>query len=172
MDADGTPAGFTLAGPWVNVAVPAEAVISLNPSGEGLADTMPGAAEPQPISGTSYAAPVVSGVAALLRAAAPNLTARQVMHRIESTARGSGWNPLVGHGVVDVLAMLRGIAAPVTPGAPHPLAPPSIAVADAEPATVRAHRRRGMCGAGGGIGGTEITTARRRCPARQRHGRR
>jgi membrane-anchored mycosin MYCP len=133
VDADGTPSGFTLAGPWVDVAAPAEAVISLNPSGEGLADTMPGAAEPQPISGTSYAAPVVSGVAALLRAAAPNLTARQVMHRIESTARGSGWNPLVGHGVVDVLAALRGIAAPVTPGAPHPLAPPSTVVADAEP---------------------------------------
>ena len=68
-----------------------------------------------------------------MRAAAPNLTARQVMHCIESTARGSGWNPLVGHGVVDVLAVLRGIAAPVTPGAPHPLAPPSIAVTDAEP---------------------------------------
>lgn len=135
VDADGTPSDFTLAGPWVDVAAPAESVISLNPAGEGLADTMPGHAEQQPISGTSYAAPMVSGVAALLRAVAPTLTARQVMHRIESTARhpGSGWNPLVGHGVIDVLAAVRGIAAPEPPSAPRPLAPPPTVVSDAEP---------------------------------------
>lgn len=135
VDADGAPSDFTLAGPWVDVAAPAEAVLSLNPAGEGLADTMPGSTEPQPISGTSFAAPVVSGVTALLRAVAPNLTARQVMHRIESTARhpGSGWNPLVGHGVVDVLAAMRGIAAPVPPTAPRALAQPPAVPADADP---------------------------------------
>ena len=135
VDADGAPSDFTLAGPWVDVAAPAETVTSLNPAGEGLADTMPGHPDPQPISGTSYAAPVVSGVAALLRAAAPTLTARQVMHRIESTARhpGSGWNPLVGHGVVDVLAAMRGIATPAPPDAPRPLASPPTVVTDAEP---------------------------------------
>lgn len=135
VDADGAPSDFTLAGPWVDVAAPAETVMSLNPAGEGLVNTLPGQAEPQPISGTSYAAPVVSGVAALLRAVAPTLTARQVMHRIESTARhpGSGWNPLVGHGVVDVLAAIRGIAGPAPLSAPRPLGPPPAAVIDARP---------------------------------------
>ncbi|MBX9920922.1 MAG: S8 family serine peptidase, partial [Mycolicibacterium frederiksbergense] len=135
VDADGAPSDFTLAGPWVDVAAPAEAVISLNPAGEGLADSMTGYPEPQPISGTSYAAPMVSGVAALLRAVAPNLTARQVMHRIESTARrpGSGWNPLVGHGVVDMLAAMRGIAGPVSASAARPLARPPAVASDAEP---------------------------------------
>lgn len=135
VGADGAPSDFTLAGPWVDVAAPAEALISLNPSGEGLTATMPGSTEPQAISGTSYAAPVVSGIAALLRAVAPNMTARQVMHRIESTARrpGSGWDPLVGHGVVDVLAAIRGIAGPAGPIPPRAVALPAPVATDARP---------------------------------------
>ncbi|PRC51728.1 type VII secretion-associated serine protease, partial [Mycobacterium sp. ITM-2017-0098] len=41
-----------------------------------------------------------------VRARSPELTARQVMQRIEDTAHHppSGWNPVVGHGVVDALA--------------------------------------------------------------------
>src|SRR5262245_12421809 len=60
-NAEGAPASFTLGGPWVDVAT-------------------------APLPGTSYAAPVVSGLAALIRARFPALTARQVMQRIESTA--------------------------------------------------------------------------------------
>lgn len=180
VDADGAPSDFTLAGPWVDVAAPAEAVISLNPTGEGLADTMPGHAEPQPISGTSYAAPMVSGVAALLRAAAPQLTARQVMHRIESTARhpGSGWNPLVGHGVVDALAAMRGIAAPAPASAARPLARPPAVLAEAEPrrfalvgaavcavlavasAALRSRRGADAVPHDGGAGDSEFSSAR------------
>lgn len=125
VDSDGAPSDFTLAGPWVDVAAPAERLRSLSPTGEGLVDTMPGQAAAQPISGTSYAAPVVSGIAALIRAAAPHLTARQVMHRIESTARrpAAGWNPLVGHGVADVLAAVRGLGAPAPAGTQRPVGP-------------------------------------------------
>ena len=67
---------------------------------------------PMPISGTSYAAPVVSGIAALVRSRSPELTARQVMQRIEDTAHrpAAGWDPLVGHGVVDALAAVSGDA--------------------------------------------------------------
>ncbi len=61
---------------------------------------------PAPVSGTSYAAPVVSGLAALIRARFPTLTARQVMQRIETTAHHppAGWDPLVGNGTIDPLA--------------------------------------------------------------------
>jgi membrane-anchored mycosin MYCP len=59
-----------------------------------------------PLSGTSYSAPVVSGLAALIRARFPTWTARQVMQRIESTAHHppAGWDPFVGNGTVDALA--------------------------------------------------------------------
>lgn len=105
---DGRPSRFSLAGPWVDVAAPGEAVVSLDPDGEGLIDTFPGTAAPMPISGTSYAAPVVTGIAALIRSREPALTARQVMQRIEDTAHRptAGWDGQVGHGVVDALAAL------------------------------------------------------------------
>lgn len=91
VNAEGAPSAFTLAGPWVDVAARGEAVSSLASA---------------PISGTSYAAPVVSGLAALIRARFPSLTARQVMQRIESTAHHppARRDPLVGHGTVDALA--------------------------------------------------------------------
>ena len=103
---NGAPSKFSLAGPWVDVAAPGEGVVSLDPDGEGLVDRLVKATEETPISGTSYAAPVVSGVVALLRSRSPELTARQVMQRIEDTARGpaAGWDPVVGHGIIDPLA--------------------------------------------------------------------
>ncbi|MCT7658118.1 type VII secretion-associated serine protease mycosin [Mycobacterium deserti] len=106
IGSDGKPSKFSLGGPWVDVAAPGENVVSLDPDGEGLVDTLPTAGGEKAISGTSYAAPVVTGVVALVRARSPELTARQVMQLIEDTARRppDNWNPFVGHGVVDALA--------------------------------------------------------------------
>lgn len=119
VDADGTASPFSLAGPWVDVAAPGEQMISLNPAGQGLTDTLPTPAGSGPISGTSYAAPVVTGLAALVRARFPALTARQVMQRIEDTAhhRPGGWDPVVGNGVVDPGAAL-GLSTPEAGVAP------------------------------------------------------
>ncbi|WP_233213358.1 type VII secretion-associated serine protease mycosin [Mycobacterium hubeiense] len=107
---DGEPSGFTLAGPWVDVAARGEGIVSLDPDGEGLIDRLPESGGTTPISGTSYAAPVVAGVAALVRSRWPHLTARQVMARIEDTAQRppSGWDPFVGHGVIDAVAAVSG----------------------------------------------------------------
>ena len=101
VNADGMPSAFTLAGPWVDVAATGEAVTSLGS---------------EPVSGTSYAAPLVSGLAALIRARFPALTARQVMRRIESTAHHppAGWDPLVGNGTVDALAAVSTDSSPPT----------------------------------------------------------
>jgi membrane-anchored mycosin MYCP len=124
---DGTPSPFSLAGPWVDVAAVAEGVISLDPDGEGLIDGL--ADDESPISGTSYAAPVVSGVVALLRSRSPELTARQVMQRIEDTAHrpSGGWDPVVGHGMVDAVAAVSAGPGP-EPGhggsTPRPLSIP------------------------------------------------
>ncbi len=99
VNAEGTPSAFTLAGPWVDVAAPGEAVTSLGS---------------EPVSGTSYAAPIVSGLAALIRARFPALTARQVMQRIESTAHHppAGRDPLVGNGTIDALSAVSTDASP------------------------------------------------------------
>ncbi len=104
----GRPSPFSLNGPWVDVAAPGEDVVSLDVDGEGLVDSMPAPAGPSPISGTSYAAPLVSGLVALVRSRFPRLSARQVMGRIENTAHHppAGWDPVVGNGVVDPLGAL------------------------------------------------------------------
>jgi membrane-anchored mycosin MYCP len=113
VDARGEPSAFSLAGPWVDVAAPGEGIVSLDPDGEGLVSSLPTSGNPAPISGTSYAAPVVSGIVALVRSRSPELTARQVMRRIEETAHrpSAGWDPVVGHGVVDAVAAVSGDAA-------------------------------------------------------------
>ncbi|HSS24882.1 MAG TPA: type VII secretion-associated serine protease mycosin [Mycobacterium sp.] len=116
VNAEGVPSAFTLAGPWVDVAAAGEAVTSLGSAS---------------LSGTSYAAPVVSGLAALIRARFPTMTARQVMQRIESTAHhpGAGWDPVVGNGTIDALAAVS--TDPIPPSntsksdpAPVPIPPP------------------------------------------------
>jgi membrane-anchored mycosin MYCP len=106
VNAEGAPSAFTLAGPWVDVAATGEGVILFGSA---------------PLSGTSYAAPVVSGLAALIRARFPTLTARQVMQRIESTARHppAGWDPFVGNGTVDALAAVSTDSTPATTSKPH-----------------------------------------------------
>jgi membrane-anchored mycosin MYCP len=137
VDERGAPSRFSLAGPWVDVAAPGEAVVSLDPDGEGFVDTLPVFGSSMPIVGTSYAAPVVSGIAALVRAKSPHLTARQVMQRIEDTAHRppAGWDPFVGYGVVDALAAVSGDITtqpePAEIGMPHneterPTPPPAI----------------------------------------------
>ena len=153
---DGSPSAFSLAGPWVDVAAPGEEMVSLDPAGSGLVDGLTVLDRDIPISGTSYAAPVVSGLAALVRSRFPELTARQVMQRIEGTAHrpAGGWSPVVGNGMVDPLAAIStdstgpGVSAPpadvVTPLIP------SAAAAAAEP------RSTGIAMLGAGICATVV----------------
>jgi membrane-anchored mycosin MYCP len=126
VNADGTPSAFTLAGPWVDVAATGEEVAALGS---------------EPVSGTSYAAPLVSGLAALIRARFPALTARQVMRRIESTAQHppAGWDPLVGNGTIDALSAVSTDAnPPTTTSKPAPAPLPIITPPPVKPADSRA----------------------------------
>ncbi|BBY07312.1 type VII secretion-associated serine protease mycosin [Mycobacterium noviomagense] len=128
VNAQGDPSAFSIAGPWVDVAAPGEAVTSLSPVGDGMVNSIVSQSGPAPLSGTSYAAPVVSGLAALIRSRFPTLTARQVMKRIEATAHRppGGWNPVVGNGVIDAMAAVSTDAPPTTTTRPPPENPVAI----------------------------------------------
>ena len=106
---DDRPAEFTVPGPWVDVAAPGTGVRSLTVDGGTGA----------PLDGTSFAAPLVAGLAALIRERRPDLGAREVIGRITTTARRppAGRDDAVGAGVVDVVAALTAEAR--TSGATH-----------------------------------------------------
>jgi membrane-anchored mycosin MYCP len=109
---DGSPADFTLRGPWVDVAAPAVGLRSVGADGAGMSDlVVSGDGSRTAISGTSFATPFVAGTAALVRQAYPGLTARQVIARIENTAipAAGGHDFAVGHGVVDPVAAVTGV---------------------------------------------------------------
>jgi len=95
-------------GPWVDVAAPGTGVRSLSVDG-GTGD---------PLDGTSFAAPYVAGLAALIRERRPNLTAHEVAERITATARrpAAGRDDAVGFGVVDPVAALSTEPAVLHPG--------------------------------------------------------
>jgi subtilisin family serine protease len=88
-----TLASFSNYGSWVAVAAPGDHILSTVPG--GLYATW---------SGTSMAAPLVAGVAALVRAANPALNPAQVVQRLVSTADNIG-GPVAHH--VDAAAAMR-----------------------------------------------------------------
>lgn len=107
---DGQPSKFTMAGPWVGIAAPGQNIVSVsNRDDGGLANGLPNQRQQlMPLSGTSYAAGYVAGVAALVRSKYPELTAEQVMHRLTATAHNGARAPsnVVGSGSVDAVAAL------------------------------------------------------------------
>ncbi len=116
---DGRRTGFSEVGKYLDLVAPGVDIVSLSRGGIGhvLDD------------GTSYAAPFVAGVAALVRAYHPKLTAPQVKRRLELTADHPAAalpDPEMGWGVVNpytaVTAVLPQESGPVAP----PAAPPKM----------------------------------------------
>jgi membrane-anchored mycosin MYCP len=116
VQADGSVAPFSMHGPWVSVAAPGTDAISLDPGGGERLTTRSVSADGQqgPIQGTSFAAPYVSGLAALVREyfrkLGKPLSAKQVMERIKATASHpageGGHNSQVGYGMVNPVGAL------------------------------------------------------------------
>jgi membrane-anchored mycosin MYCP len=115
---DGTASQFGIRAPWVDVSAPGEQEMSLSPHGSGLTDVLDSVSDQrQPMQGSSFAAPAVAGLAALIRARYPELSARKVMDRITATASrvGEGRNDSVGWGTIDTVAALTRTPAVLDP---------------------------------------------------------
>ncbi len=103
IDEKGVHVGSSNTANYLEIAAPGDKIEGPAPKGGGYFEF--------PDGGTSFAAPYVSGTAALLRAYDPNLTASQVRERIIATADHppEGWNQTVGYGVVDPYRALSAI---------------------------------------------------------------
>lgn len=99
-DRNNERAPFSQAGEFIGVAAPGVDMVSTVPGGGHCSD-----------NGTSFSAPYVAGVAALLKAKYPQWTARQIVAQIEQTAERSiaGHDRLVGWGVVDPVRALTDV---------------------------------------------------------------
>ncbi|GAA1541614.1 type VII secretion-associated serine protease mycosin [Streptomyces albidochromogenes] len=98
-------ATFSQAGDFVDIAAPGVGMVSTVPKGgQCTAD------------GTSFAAPYVAGVAALLKEKHPSWTAAQITTRIQESAQRPGReaNRYLGWGVVDPVAALADDSTPGT----------------------------------------------------------
>jgi len=107
----GARAPFSNTGIHISLAAPGEAVFgavsAASPESRYPRVALPGSQKGfyGYANGTSFAAPQVSGAAALVWAANPALRADQVASILEQTASGRGkWNRELGYGVLDVAA--------------------------------------------------------------------
>jgi subtilisin family serine protease len=107
---DGTRAYFSNTGSYLSLAAPGYNVFAA----ESRDSDWPRADLPWQspgyygwASGTSFAAPQVAGVAALVWAANPRLTARQVAVILKQSATGAVWNRELGWGRLDAAAAVE-----------------------------------------------------------------
>ncbi|MFI1994362.1 S8 family peptidase [Actinoplanes sp. NPDC020271] len=111
-DSGDVVASYSNAGSYVDVAAPGSGIISTYPTAAGGYATM---------NGTSMASPHVAAVAALLLAAAPDLTPDQVESALGSTAKDlgpTGKDTDYGYGRIDAAAALTSVTGSVPVTAP------------------------------------------------------
>lgn len=93
IDMNGAPLANSVTGPYVKLAAPGDHILAATRErGHSI------------VSGSAYAASLVAGTAALVRAAEPKLTAEQVAQRLYATAdpaAGAVGSPEYGYGIVD-----------------------------------------------------------------------
>ncbi|OXM66977.1 S8 family serine peptidase [Amycolatopsis vastitatis] len=129
----GSVAPFSVHGPWVGVAAPGTKIISLDPAegSDSLANlTFENGDKASEIQGTSFAAPYVAGLAALVKAKYSQLDAKGIINRIKETAQHpaapGGRDNFVGYGVIDPVAALTQVL-PSEVGIQAPMPAPQLA---------------------------------------------
>jgi len=137
LDSYGQPTAYTNSGASVDVAAPS-ATVTLT-AGEGITTTF---------GGTSAAAPVVSGVAALALSIRPDLSAAELTALIIDTAQQSpiitpdedGHHDVFGYGLIDPPALAAALTGAGDSGEPADTAAP------ADPADSASGDEKGGCG--------------------------
>ena len=125
-DRNGSRAGFSNFGAAVEISAPGVNVLSTGNTGT----TTPGAAAYTRKSGTSVAAPHVSGVVSLMLSRNPSLTPAQVLAILQRTARrfppgSTCTTSLCGSGIVDAEAAVRAAGDAIPTPTPLPSPTPS-----------------------------------------------
>jgi subtilisin family serine protease len=107
---DGSRSYFSNTGSYLSLAAPGYNVFAA----ESANSTWPRAQLPWSspgfygwASGTSFSSPEVAGVAALVWAANPRLTARQVANVLKESATGTRWNAETGWGRLDAASAVE-----------------------------------------------------------------
>lgn len=135
----GSPWSNSIHGPWVSVAAPATDIVSVGLRGQAV-NRQEGQQGPIALNGTSFAAPYVAGLAALIKSRYRGISAAEVMHRITATAHGpgSGRDNVIGYGVVDPVAALSDSipTSQQTVADSKAIAPPEAYTTDQTPRTV------------------------------------
>jgi subtilisin family serine protease len=137
LDSYGQPTAYTNSGASVDVAAPS-ATVTLT-AGEGITTTF---------GGTSAAAPVVSGVAALALSIRPDLSAAELTALIIDTAQQSpiitpdedGHHDVFGYGLIDPPSLAAALTGAGDTGEPADTAAP------ADPADSASGDEKGGCG--------------------------
>lgn len=114
VDKDGVVWQGSDRGPQLGLVAPGVAIVSVKPTDSGGYGTL---------TGTSMAAPMVSGAAAILAMAAPSLSESAIRAALVSTARDigpAGRDDTYGAGIVDVGKALAAAAQPITGAAVSP----------------------------------------------------
>jgi membrane-anchored mycosin MYCP len=110
VDSSGAPMDkLSVAGPWLSIAAPGTDIVGLSPRDDGVINAIDGPDNSLLVpAGTSFSTAIVSGVAALVRAKYPQLSAHQIINRLTRTARAParGVDNQIGYGVVDPVAAL------------------------------------------------------------------
>ncbi|MEU8799016.1 S8 family serine peptidase [Spirillospora sp. NPDC048819] len=140
--------------------------VSVMAPGQDIVTTAPDGTYAVAEKGTSFATPFVSGLAALIEEAYPDLTPAQVKQRIEGTAEGSK-GVGSGNGMINPFEALTAVNIPVAGGGGAAGPPVKIAMADRPDSTTRAVAL-GIAGGALGVaalvaaGGVLIPLGRRR----------
>jgi subtilisin family serine protease len=126
-------ASFSSQGPYVDLVAPGVNVLSTVNAADPAQD--PGFGDKVAVgvkSGTSMSAPLVAGLAALMRSARPDLTPAEIEGLMKSTARDlgiAGPDPVYGAGRIEAgtaLAAARAYVRPTPPASPAPPPPPPV----------------------------------------------
>ncbi|MEY8566095.1 S8 family serine peptidase [Corynebacteriaceae bacterium 7-707] len=129
LDAGRRPADYSVPGDWVDLHAPGGPVSALlegpvhDRGGAGTPRTRTVVGDPSPFTGTSFAAPVVAGTAALVWQIRPEFTAAQVRSLLVDTAE---------QGVVPVVSPTAAVSAALDagPGSPPAARGPRYPVAE------------------------------------------